>query len=173
MIFYPPRLVRFYFRYLLIFILILLPLSVSFYAIHFNIGEGRYIVAIAGCFLALLGTVLIHIGFWEKFFATITFTDEYLIWRCPFRKKMVIRLSDCVEIGAYVENANKGIPSEQIYFSDHVYPQRNMNQSGIINMSSHFIKFWYSEELSTYLIKRFPSNMTGILISYCRRRRKR
>lgn len=173
MIVYPPKIVRFYFRYLLIFVLIILPFAVSSYAVLYNIGEGRYIVAIAGCFLGLNGAVLIHVGFWEKFFAKITITDKYLRWSCPFRKTIVILLSDCVEIGAFVENANKGIPSEQIYFSDHVYPQRNMDRNGIIRNSQHFVKFWYSEELSNYLVKRFPSNMTGVLNAYRIKRRNR
>ena len=129
--FYPPNIVRFFYRYALVFILIFLPLFLGCDAIvsYRSAGLLDFIIC---TFLAILGGILIHIGFWEKFFGVIILTDREIRWKCPFRKTRVIPLQDCAEIGAYLENEKSGFPSEQIYFSDHVYPKQHMTKNGII-----------------------------------------
>ena len=169
--FYPPNIVRFFYRYALVFVLVLLPLFLGCDAIvsYHSAGLLDFIICTS---LAIFGGILIHIGFGEKFFGVIILTDTEIRWKCPFRKTRVILLQDCAEIGAYLENEKSGFPSEQIYFSDHVYPKQHMTKNGIIKPSQHFIKFWYSEELCAYIIRTYPSKLTSCLSSYRRRKKK-
>lgn len=171
--FYLPPIIRFCYRYVLIFILVILPLGLAIHSFwHWSEIDDIVFHFAIGCLLALTGATLIHIGFWEKCFSVLILTDEVILWRCPLRKSRMILLADCVEIGAYTENANNGIPSAQIYFSDHKYPQRDMGKNGVMKASEHLIKFWYSEELYNYLVKNYPSEKTSCLISYRRQRKK-
>lgn len=169
--FYPPKIVRYFYRYALLFLLIILPLFLGIDAVISYRREGVIDLFICSS-LAAIGGILLHIGFWEKFFAVLILTDTEICWKCPFRKTRVILLADCVEIGAYLENANSGIPSEQIYFSDQIYPQKNTSQNGVIKSSQHLIKFWYNDELCHYIIQNYPSKLSNCLNGYRRQRKK-
>ena len=172
--FYPPKLVRFYYRYVLIFILCVLPLllAVEIFQSFPTIEDSILVLLIACIVLSLIGGLLIHICFWEKFFAVLILTETEIRWKCPFRKTRVILLSNCLEIGAYLENANNGIPSEQIYFSDHRFPKQNMSKKGIMKPSQHLIKFWYTDQLSNYIVRNYSSKLTSCLNAYRRQRKK-
>lgn len=172
--FKPPKIIRFCYRYVLIVILIVLPLVMAIDTIISSqdlYGE-PFCFCIICIMLSIIGGILIHIGFWEKFFAVLILTEQEIRWKCIFRRARVMNLSDCVEIGAYLENASKGITSTQIYFSDHTYPQKHMGKNGAMKASQHLIKYWYSEELCNYLIKNYPSKKTGCLSAYRRRVKK-
>lgn len=173
--FYPPNIVRFYYRYTIILVLNVLPLAMSIYAIfsYHEIGDGGMGIIVIGIVLAAIGSVLVHIGLWEKLFGVLIITDHEIQWRCPFRKTRLIYRSDCMEIGAYVEHENSGIPSEQIYISDYRFPKAHMTKQGVMKASDHLIKFWYSEELSSYLLHNFPSEHTSCLAAYIRRKKRK
>lgn len=83
-----------------------------------------------------------------------------------FPKVKKLSLANCIEIGAYIENEQKGIPSEQIYFSDYASPIRKMDKNGVIKSSQHLIKFPYSDELCDYIIKKYPNSLTGSLSTF-------
>ena len=172
MIFYPNLLIRkVRFVYLLIFVVT--PLILSTPPFWNNIVEadiGRYVLI---CWtLALYFAVLFNFGFLEKMFATLVLSDEEICWKCPLRKTRVLSISQCIEIGAYIENANNGIPSKQIYFSDHINPKKNMSNNGSIKASQHFIKFRYSEELAEFILKRYTTVNTDCLKQFVQAQKK-
>ena len=173
--FKPPKIIRFCYRYVLIGVLIVLPLLMSIDTIisSKNVNGAPFIFCIVCIMLSVIGGVFIHIGFWEKFFAVLVFTEKEIHWKCIFRKTRILPLSNCVEIGAFLENANNGIPSEQIYFSDHRHPQLRIGKNGIMKSSKHLIKFWYSEELCRFLLKNISSEKTNCLSAYRRQRNSR
>lgn len=171
--FYPPKIVRYVYRYILIFIMVLIPLWIALDALvsdRYIGGTGGLSVFIFGITMALSGCVVIQLWFWEKFFAVLILTDSEIRWKCPLRKNRILRLDNCIEIGAYTENANNGIPSVQIYFSDHRFPQKNMSKKGVMKPSQHLIKFWYTDQLSEFVLRNYPSNLTGCLNAYRRKR---
>ena len=170
--FYPPKIIRFCYRYVLLFILCILPLLLAVEVSKFSPTiEGSTLVLLIICLaLSLIGGLLIHLSFWEKFFSVLILTETEIRWKCPFRKTRIILLSDCVEIGAYLENSNNGIPLEQIYFSDHRFPKQNMNKKGIMKPSQHLIKFWYTDHLCNYIICSYSGKLTGCLSVYRRQR---
>lgn len=172
--FYPQPILRFFYRYGIVAILVLLPLWASIDALfHWTELYDKLIIAIPYFLLSVLGSYLIHIALWEKCFSVLILTDEDICWKCPFRKTRRINLADCVEIGAYVENANKGIPSEQIYFSDYVHPRGKMDKNGVMKASQHLIKFPYSDALGDYIMKSYPSKLTSSLSAFRRQRKQR
>lgn len=171
--FYSPKIVRYVYRYTLMIILIMIPLWIAWDALvsdRYIDGTGGLFVFIFGIAMAFGGCVVIHLWFWEMFFAVLILTDSEIIWKCPLRKDRIMHLCNCVEIGAYTENANTGIPSVKIYFSDHKFPQKNMSDTGVMKPSQHLIKFWYTKELSDYIMHHYPRNLTGCLNAYRRKR---
>ncbi len=171
--FYPPNIVRFYYRYAFTGIFCMLPMALAIFApFKASSVEVAVMLSFMLTMLSVCGLGIIHFWFWEKFFGVLTITDDAVRWTCPFRKSRVIRMCDCAEIGAYIECAEKGIPSEWIYISDHRYPQRNMDKNGVMKASDHFIKFWYSRELADYLIRQYPSTITGVLNAYRRKKNR-
>lgn len=172
--FYPPKIIRFYYRYLMLLLLIGLPiiLAIGSFHIKWTKPNDQYFGFTIGIFLAVVGALLINVGFWEKFFAVLRISDTTILWKCPFRKTRILPISDCVEIGAYLENKNNGIPSEQIYFSKYPYPQKNMDKHGIMKPSQDLIKFWYSDELYRFLIGNMSSKQTSCLRAYKWQRKK-
>lgn len=171
--FYPPKIIRFCYRYILLFILCILPLLLACEISKISPTiEGSTLVLLIVCLaLTLIGGLLIHFAFWEKFFAVLILTETEIRWICPFRKTRIILVTDCTEIGAYLENSNSGIPSEQIYFSDYRYPKQNMGKKGIMKPSQHLIKFWYTDQLCNYIIRNYCSKLTGSLSAYRRQRK--
>lgn len=170
--FSAPKIVRFVYRYILMIILILIPSWIAWDALvsdRYIGGTGGLAVFIFGITMTLGGCVVIHLWFWEKFFAVLVLTDSEIRWICPLRKKRIIHLDNCVEIGAYTENVNNGIPSVQIYFSDHRFPQKNMSKNGVMKVSQHLIKFWYTKELSDFIMHNYPGNLTSCLNAYRRK----
>lgn len=163
-VFKPPAIIRFYYRYATMVILIVIPAMMVIQTIFatFEMNGVPFLFAMLTMTLAVAGPILLHVVFWEKFFATLTFTNREIIWKCPFRKTKVMDLEICVEIGAYLENADNGILAPQIYFSDHPYPQRNMNKYGVMKSSQHLIKFWYSEELCRFLLENYSSKKPDV-----------
>lgn len=158
--------------YAIILLLVVLPLLTGFWAAESAVPGEEFTFYLLGSGLSLSGCVLVHIGFWEKCFSRLEVSDWEICWKCPFRRTRRMALDACVEIGAYLENEGKGIPSEQIYFSDHPNPKQHLDRNGSMKASSHLIKFWYSEALCQYLLKTCPGRQTGCLLAY-RQRRKR
>ena len=151
------------YRYIFILVFVGLPLCLSGYT-DFLVDEDIWMYTVFCLFLAICGSVLINAVFWEKFFAVLTITAEEIRWTCPLRRQRVISISQCEEIGVYIENANNGIPSKQIYFSDS--PNASIGSNGVMKVSNHLIKFWYSDELCNYILKTFPEEKTFALCTY-------
>ena len=172
MIFYPISPIRHFYRYGMIFVLVGLPLCLAASSNDWIIYEDRPAVVITCILLSLAGAVLIHVGFWEKFFAVLILSENEVRWKCPLRKTRVIQISQCVEIGAYIENANNGIPTERMYFSTTPNPQIRMSKSGAMRESQNLIKFWYSRELCDYIIQTYPQEKTNLLSEYLVQRQK-
>lgn len=170
--FYPPFFIRFFYRYAFTIVFAVFPTALAVYLLFQinNAGDGIPILIVTLLMLAICGTTIIHLWFWEKFFSVLIVTENEIRLVCPFRRSRVIEVRNCLEIGAYLECVEKGIPSEWIYISEHHYPQKSMDKNGAIKVSDHFIKFWYSRELACYLIRHYPSTMTGVLNAYIRKK---
>ena len=96
-----------FFRYVAIFLFSGVPLILSVFAFSDAIYPEDRGLFIAFCvFLALCGLILINYAFWEKLFSVLILTKEEIQWKCPLRKTKIIPVAKCIEIGAYLENAN-------------------------------------------------------------------
>ena len=169
--FYPDKSVRLA-GFGLIVLLVILPVLIGFRCVRAAEPDAVPILLTVFFGIALLGGVLIHIGFWEKCFSHLELTEKEIRWVCPLRRSRIMQAESCVEIGAYLENEGHGIPTEQIYFSDHANPKRYMDKNGSMRPSSNLVKFWYSELLCQYLLRTYSGKQTSCLLTY-RQRRKR
>ena len=150
----------------IVLLLVVLPGFLFFWPSELTVPGQELYPFLIGSVLIMVGCTLIHIGFWEKCFSHLELSLQEIRWKCPFRKDRVIPVEQCVEIGAYKENEGNGVPKDQIYFSDHPNPKKNMDKYGVIKASKHLIKFWYSEELCRYLIRTYPGKQTSCLLAY-------
>lgn len=163
--FFTKPILRYCYRYIFLFLFVGLPLCLSGYT-DFLSGEDTWVYTVFCLFIAVCGAILIHFAFWEKFFAVLTITDNHIYWKCPFRKQRTLSFMQCMEIGVYIENASNGIPSKQIYFSDHPNPLADMKNNGAMKISEHLVKFWYSDELCSYILSNLPEEKTNPLRIY-------
>lgn len=166
--FYPPSILRYFYRYLFVFLLTGLPLCLAVYV--FTAVEEGWIISVLCIFIAFGGAILLHVGFWEKLFGTLTLSENEILWKCPLRRTRTIPVSLCVEIGAYLENKGNGIPSEQIYFCDHSDPQ--ICKNGSMKASKHLIKFWYYDALCCYILSTYEGHKTVRLVNYIDQRKR-
>lgn len=166
--------IRYFLRYFTVGIYLLFPIY-SIYSVLYNetmfAASDRPLFLLLGCFLLIMGCCLLNFIYLERCFPVLILSNEEICWKCPFRKTIRIPVNQCIEIGAYLENANNGIPSEQIYFSDCSAPSR-FAKKGILTRSEHLVKFAYTEELYQYIIKNYPSKLTGCLLAYHRQRKR-
>ena len=163
--FFTKPILRYCYRYIALFVFIGLPLCLSGYT-DFSSGEDTWIYTVFCLFIAVFGAVLIHFAFWEKFFAVLTIANNHVYWKCPLRKQRTISISQCMEIGVYIENTSNGISSKQIYFSDHPDPLADIGTNGVMKVNDHLIKFWYSDELCNYILSNVPEEKTNALRIY-------
>ena len=174
--FHPVPIIRYCYRYFFIALFILFPLYIMF-GMTFNSAltkeEDQLLCFLFGAVLLVFGSLLMHFGFWEKFFATLEIAEGRVTWRCPFRKKQSMLLADCVVIGACREHMKKGIPSECIYISDTAMPMIDTDLPGALKRSRHLIKYAYSDKLCDYLIQKVPDKRTRILGAYRWRRKNK
>ena len=172
--FHPAPIIRYCYRWFFIALFILFPLYIMF-GMAFNRAltkeEDQLLWFLTGAVFLVYGSLLMHFGFWEKFFATLEITEERIIWRCLFRKTQSMFLVDCVVIGACREHTKKGIPSECIYISDTPMPMMDTDLPGALKRSHHLIKYAYSDQLCDYLIRKVPDKRTRTLGAYRWRRK--
>lgn len=172
--FHPTPAIRYCYRYLFVALYILFPIYIMF-GLAFNSAmtkeEDRFGWFLLGGILLIMGSILMHFAFWEKFFATLEITDDWVIWRCPLRKTQRMLLDNCV-VGACREHVKKGIPSECIYFCDAAMPMMDTDLHGALKRSRHLIKYSYSNKLCDYLCQKMPDKRTRTLGAYRWRRRK-
>lgn len=170
--FSQPPMIRFYVKYVSLIICVALPVCLlSIYIYSWIVGAWQLtvsVLAITILFAAMVGVLLFaeFVLVWEKHWGTLHVTEDAFIWKCPFRRKRVIPISKCAEIGVYTENKDNGIPKDKLYFSDYVYPQKNMNKQGEMKPSEHLIIFWYSDQLADYLTETFPGQLTSKVLAY-------
>ncbi len=174
MTFYPPKIIRFCYRYLLIGVLVVLPIVCLILALDekFTKPEDILYPIISCSLLAIFNFAVIQISFWEKMFSRITIKDDRVEWKCPLRKNRILPMEECVEIGAFLEHENKGIPTEEIYFSN----QKNLdlpNIRRVMHKNRKIIVFWYSEELYRYIRQTADSQVTSRLVAYRTQKRRK
>lgn len=157
--------------YVYIFVFIALPLYLSTDTSNVVAG-GEQEVAALFIGIAVIEVLIVYFWFWEKLFPVLTLTETEICWKCPLKKARRISVNQCIEIGAYVEFKDKGVPSEQIYFSDHPEPQKNMRKDGSMKASEHLIKFEFSHELCKYIFETYPDSTTSCLREYYQNRPK-
>ena len=159
--FHPTPIIRYCYRYFLVALFILFPIYIMF-GMTFNhamVGEeDRVGFFLLGLVLLIVGSVLIHVGFWEKFFSTLEITEDRVIWRCPFRKKQSMLLDDCVVIGACREHVNTVSLYDPVYYDagDTIYV---MDQIGDCNSDVN----WIDEILLKKSINELPEREKRIL----------
>jgi len=124
--------------------------------------------------LSIAHAILIHKFLWEKFFATLTISEQYVCWKCLFRRSISMSIEECGYIGVQEEESANGLPYPFVYFSSKPYPLKYSGKINKLPCTQGFIKFWYSEDLCQYLVDHFQGNQTGALLSYrIRSRRKK
>ncbi len=174
MTFYPPKIIRFCYRYLLIGIMVVLPVICLFLALdeRFTAPEDILYPVIICSLLAIVNFVVIQIVFWEKLFSRITINKREVRWQCPLRRDRVLPLQECVEIGAFLEHENKGIPTEEIYFSN----CKNLDLPNIrkaMHKNRKLIVFWHSEDLYGYIQKTVDGQVSSRLVAYRIQKRRK
>lgn len=167
--FYTKPILRYCYRYLLLMILVGLPtyfVVLSIFDDGFVQPQDKPLVASFFLVLMVCGCVLVHIGFWEKCFATVIVTDGDIRWKCPFRKTRILPMEKCRFSGVESEESYNGLPYLHIYVSCEPYPQKFKNRINRLKCSDRFIKFWYSEELCRVLERTLPVESRGSLTAY-------
>ena len=159
-------------RYAYLVVFIGLPLYLSTITHRFVVAGDEQKLAALFLVFAIAETVLLYCTLWEKLFPVLILTESEIIWKCPFKKTRRISLVQCAEIGAYVEFKDQGIPSEQIYFSDHPEAKKDIRKNGAMKASGHLIKFEFSHELCQYILQTYPDGVSNCLREYCQNRKK-
>lgn len=156
------------YRYLFLLVFIGLPLYLATLAFDPSMVKQEDVLPhlISQLLLVGVGMILTHFFFWEKFFAILTVADGEIIWRCPFRKTLRLQIDQCDYIGVQREDAHNGLLYYFIYMSDRPYPQEYAGKINKVSCKEGFIKFWYSEKLSEYLISQIPANKAGALLAF-------
>ena len=168
MIFYPISPIRHFYRYGMIFVLVGLPLCLAASSNDWVIYEDRSAVVITCILLSLAGAVLIHVGFWEKFFAVLILSENEVRWKCPLRKTITMKRAECITVGLECETTP--VPGEfaYIYFASIPYPSKAERKKVVARSRNGLIKFRYTPELGEYVIKEFAPITTYTLCSYQR-----
>lgn len=161
--FYPTPMIRFYLRYASVFIFVIVPAYTTWACVTDptgGIGYGMFFV------MLLVGGCLIMNVFWEKMFASLEVGNGAVTWRCPFRKKQVISLCECVYSGVELEESHNGLPYPFLYVARKPYPTEYRNRINKVKTKDGFIKFWYSEDLCKCLERKLPKGTAGSLTAY-------
>lgn len=174
MVFYPPKVIRFVYRYLFVGIMVIVPLLCMLTAFDEKMTRpDEMLYPIVLCpLLAVFNFVFIQLTLWEKLFAKLSISNAEIKWQCPMRRTRKLSLDECVEVGAFIENENNGIPAEQVYFSNHlnVIPSKARE---LMRKNKGVIVFRYSEDLYQYVKNTMNSTQTNRLIAYRLKRARR
>ena len=100
-----------------------------------------------------------------KLFATLTFKDDRVYWRCVFHRRRVLSLSNC-RIGVQLEESAFGPGYPHIFFTTAPYPSKYYNKINKIKCSDSFIKFWYREKIAEFLVENLPREQVLELKSF-------
>ena len=174
MTFRPNILLRLY-RYVFLMVFVGLPIYLAVLGFNQNLVKvSDTTIHIFVCLaIEISGVLLMHKFLWEKFFAKLILTDSQIIWKCFFRKTIRLSVDICDYIGIQKEESHNGMEYYFIYLSDKPYPAEHFGKINKIPCHKGFIKFWYSDELSNYLIALMPGNKTGMLSAFKIQQRKR
>ena len=174
MTFYPPKIIRFCYRYAIMGILVILPLVIMIISLDEKVTSPDEIAyPIIGCsVLAILGSVIIQLGLWEKMFSKVSISGDEIVWKCPMRQTRRITIAECIEVGAFLEHEGNGIPTEQIYFSScaNIDP---LEIRKLMRCNRKIIVFWYSEELYQHIKQTMNSGTFSRMVAYRQKRNKR
>jgi len=122
--------------------------------------------------LTFIWLLLLHLFFWEKFFATLTITNEEIRWRCMFRREICLPFDECKYVGVQLEESGNGLEYPFVYFSHTPYPCEFIGKINKLKCKPGFIKFWYSQALDNYLVSSMPSQFSSALLAYRIRSKK-
>lgn len=174
MVFYPPKAIRFVTRYLFVGTMVVVPLLCMLTAFDETMtrpDEMLYPLVLCPS-LAVFNFVFIQLTLWEKLFGKLVISTAKIKWQCPFRRTRHLSLDECLEVGAFIENENNGIPSEQVYFSNHINVDPS-NARELMRKNKGVIVFRYSEELYQYIKENMSSTQINRLVAYRVKRSKK
>lgn len=174
--FYPQPMIRYFAKYTAVLLFVVSPLVVLINAIlSVSPADRLYVLGVAFCYL--IGSwILFYFSLLEKLCATIKIANNMIWWRCPLKPTKSIPIDECKYFGVQLEDSYNRLPYPFIYISKFPYPKEYEGKINKLKNSNEFIKFWYSDELCGYLIRKFPSNRTGPLQYYqwqCKKIQKR
>lgn len=165
--FYQPKIIRYFCRYLLVGIMIILPLFLLILSLdeHFtSLDEIIYPIIILS-FLTIFNFIVIQVGFWENMFAKIYISEYEIIWQCPLRATRRMLVAECVEIGGFLRYKDDGIPIETIYFSKTTIANISTVAKNL-RRNRNIIVFRYSEALYKHVKKTVANEKTRRLVAY-------
>jgi len=167
MTFRPNFILRLY-RYFFLLIFIGLPMYLASLVFDSSlVKQSDVTIHVSVCLILLIcGVLLTHKFFWEKCFAKLIISNSEIIWKCLFRKTIIIPIDACNYIGVQQEESHNGLAYHYIYLSIEPYPIRYLGKINKISCKEGFIKFWYSNELANYLVSCMPGNKTGTLSAF-------
>ena len=127
----------------------------------------RSTIVFVGAFLAAMIVISLYLLYYysPKLFATLTFKDDMICWRCIFRRTRKLVLSDC-RIGVQLEESAFGSGYPHIFFTVTPYPSKYYNKINRVKCSDTFIKFWYREKIVEYLVENLPREQVSELKSF-------
>lgn len=175
---FPPVIVRYYIKYAIVILLFILPVSVicGLCVVYFKVflfGKATvYECFFFGFLLVILilimgsSIIILHTSMWEKCWAVLYITDNKFVWKCPFRKNIIIFFTDIKVIGVYKENESNGISKDKIYISKLNNPLQFLNKKGELKTSTDLIVFWATKENIDILIEKLDRNMISKLVYY-------
>lgn len=165
--FYQPKIIRYYCRYLLVGIMIILPLFLLILSLdkHFTSPDEIIYPIIILSFLTIFNFIVIQVGLWENMFSKIYISENEIIWKCPLRTTRQMLVAECVEIGGFLRYKDNGIPIETIYFSKTKITNISTAAKNL-RRNRNIIVFRYSEALYTHIKKSVANEKTRRLIAY-------
>lgn len=172
--FYPLSVIRYYIRYLCIFLFICLPLfifissAISLYPYSID----KLLLVLFLFLLAVYMFLLFYFFFLEKCFSYLIIEEDMVTWKCPLRKSISIPFTDCKVIGLEYEDAYVKEVYAYIYFVTFPYSQENSKYYGKVKCKEGLIKFRYTNKLAKYVIANYSDKISYPLHKYYRDHKK-
>ena len=166
--------IRYYAGGMMLTLFLLLPTFIAVLIFsHIDMSaKGSIYGIIIACGLPIAGSVLIHVAFWEKCFATIVITDDAIVWKCFLRKSIKILRDDCMYVGLEYETSPLPLEYPYIYFTSFNYPDKSQKGTVKIRCKNGLIKFRYTQELAEYIMDEFSKKTTYAFCAYYREHKK-
>ena len=169
--FHPPKIIRFYGRWMGLILFVGLPVALLLYVIRDVTAEDQFTgIILCGALLICDLALLFFGGFWEKFFATVKIDDEAITWCCPLRKPIRIERRDCTHVGLAFESGMKMDTYAYIYFTSLDYPPSGKQKKITARSRDGLIKMRYTKELAQFAVSHFSRRVDYSLSNYHHKR---